>query len=287
MQPIKAKAILTPKNGIDIYRGCTHGCIYCDGRSDCFGMTHRFENIEARINAPELLSEALSKKRKPTVLTLGVNYDPYQPAERELELARKVLAVIAEREFGVTVCTRSDLLLRDIDLLSEINRKAKCVVNMSFATVDDALASLIEPAAPSPSRRIAAMRALADHGIPTVMSIAPILPLVTDTEENLRALLYVAFDLGVVGILAPQMGISLRSGSRESYYDDLDVSFPGLSEQYIRTYGGSANCESPDSPALTHILRSECRAHGVMYSPDRIAAYLCAIPEKYEQMSLF
>ena len=287
MQLIKVKTVLSPKNGIDVYRGCTHGCIYCDGRADCFGMTHRFEDIEARINAPELLGEALGKKRKPCVITLGVNYDPYQPAESELALTRRTLEIIAEREFGVTVCTRSDLFLRDVDLLSEINKRTKCAVCMSFATVDDALAALIEPSAPSPSRRIAAMRILADRGIPTVMSIDPLLPLVTDTEENLRALLYVAFDLGVKGVLAPQMGINLRPGSRESYYDGLDAAFPGLSEQYIRTYGNAGFCESPDAPSLTHILRSECRAHSVMHSPERIAAYLASIPEKYEQMSLF
>lgn len=287
MQEINVKAILTTRNTVDVYRGCTHGCIYCDGRADCFGMTYRFEDVEARVNAPELLADALLKKRKPCMITVGATYDPYQPAKGELSLTRRVLEVIAERELGAVISTKSDLLLRDIDLFDEINRKAKCVVNMGFTTASDALAAMLEPSAPSPSRRIAAMRTLADRGIPTVMSLGPILPFITDTEENLRALLSVAFDLGVVGILAPQMGVTLRSGSRENYYDGLDAAFPGLSEQYILTYGNAGSCESPDSPSLTHLFRSECRAHGVMHDPDKIAAYLSDLPEKYEQISLF
>lgn len=287
MHFVKVKTILSPKNGMNLYRGCTHGCIYCDSRSDCYGMTHRFEDIEVKSNAHELLRDALSRKRKPCMIGMGSMCDPYMPIEAELCHTRRALEIINEHRFGATLITKSDLVLRDLDLLKSINETAKAVVQITLTTTDDALARKIEPSAPSPSRRIAALRALRDSGIPTVVWMTPILPFITDTEENVRAILDASFEAGVKGIVAFGMGVTLRSGSRENFYDGLDSAFPGLSETYIRTYSNAYNCESPASPELMHLFRRECRAHGVMYDPDKIFEYLSDLPEKYEQLSLF
>ena len=284
-----AKSILSARGGMNLYRGCTHGCIYCDSRSLCYGMSHPFEDVEVKENAPQLLEQALRRKRRKCMIGTGSMCDPYLPLEESERLTRRCLALIDRYGFGVTLITKSDLVLRDLDLLISIGRKAKCVVQMTLTTYDEALCRLIEPNVCATRRRAQVLSLLGDAGIPTIAWLCPILPFINDTPENLRGILDYCFQAGVKGVLSFGMGVTLRPGDREYFYAQLDRHFPGLKQQYIRAFGDSYMCLSPDSGRLTEIFTQECRAHGVMYSPGEIFSYLERFEDRFggEQLRLF
>ncbi|MBR0268157.1 MAG: radical SAM protein [Clostridia bacterium] len=289
MHFVDAKGILTGGKGhfgMNIYRGCSHGCIYCDSRSKCYQFTHAFEDIEVKQNAPELLEQALKSKRKKAMIGTGSMSDPYMHCEEQLGLTRKCLEVICRYGFGAAVQTKSDRILRDIDLLEEINRKAKCVVQITLTTFDDALCRIIEPNVCNTKRRIEVLQAMKERGIPTVVWLTPILPFINDTKENIQVILDACAQAQVKGIICFDMGLTLREGDREYYYAALDRHFPGLKEKYIRTYGGAYEVTSPDSRELMNLFRSFCRDHGILYRPEECFEYLQTLPEKYEQMTL-
>lgn len=283
------RGILSPKNGMNLYRGCTHGCIYCDSRSRCYGMGHDFEDVEIKRNAPELLEDALLRKRARCMIGTGSMCDPYLPLERETRLTRRCLEIIDRCGFGLSILTKSDLILRDLDLLQSINRKSKCVVQMTLTTHDEALCRIVEPNVCTTKRRAEVLRILRDAGIPTVVWISPILPFVNDTEENLRGLLDTCAAADVRGVVCFGMGVTLRDGDREYFYQKLDAHFPGLKARYIKTFGLSYNCPSPDSAALMEILRGFCAGHNILYEPDAVFSYLNEFEDKPagDQLSLF
>ncbi len=289
MHDVDAKSILSPRNGMNIYRGCTHGCIYCDSRSVCYQMKHDFEDVEVKRNAPELLEAALKSKRKRCVIGTGSMCDPYQPLEASRQLTRRCLELADRYGFGFTLITKSDLVLRDLDLLKSINLKTKCVVQMTLTTFDDELCHVVEPNVCPTSRRAETLRILRDEGIPTVVWLCPILPFINDTEENLRGILDLCFNANVYGILCFGMGVTLREGDRDYFYQKLDVHFPGVKQRYIKTFGNSYECQSPDNEHLMSIFRTECRAHGVECETGRIFTYLNEFDDKLEgeQLSLF
>ena len=204
MHFVNAKGILTAngggRSGMNIYRGCTHGCIYCDSRSKCYQFTHAFEDIEVKQNAPELLEVALKSKRKRCMIGTGAMSDPYMHCEEKLGLTRKCLGIISKYEFGIAIQTKSDRIMRDIDLLDEINRKAKAVVQMTLTTYDDDLCSIIEPNVCNTRRRIEVLEEMQRRGIPTVVWLTPILPFINDTEENINAILQECIRVGVKAI---------------------------------------------------------------------------------------
>ena len=177
----EAKSILSAQNGMNIYRGCTHGCIYCDARSTCYQMDHVFEDIEVKINAPELLEQALRKKRKKCMIGTGAMSDPYLHLEKELQLTRRCLELIDEYGFGLAIQTKSDMILRDLDLLKRINQKTKCVVQMTLTTYDEKLCRILEPHVCTTARRIEVLNILKEEGIPTIVWMTPILPFINDT----------------------------------------------------------------------------------------------------------
>lgn len=289
MHFVDAKGILTGGKGhfgMNIYRGCSHGCIYCDSRSKCYQFTHAFEDIEVKQNAPELLEQALKSKRKKAMIGTGSMSDPYMHCEEQLGMTRKCLEVICRYGFGAAVQTKSDRILRDIDLLEEINRKARCVVQITLTTFDDALCRIIEPNVCNTKRRIEVLQAMKERGIPTVVWLTPILPFINDTKENIQAILDACAQAQVKGIICFDMGLTLREGDREYYYAALDRYFPGLKEKYIRTYGGTYEVTSPDSRELMNLFRSFCRDHGILYRPEECFEYMQTLPEKYEQMTL-
>ena len=291
MHFVNAKGILTARNGVhgmNIYRGCTHGCIYCDSRSLCYRMDHPFEDVEVKRNAPELLERALRSRRKRCMIGTGAMSDPYVPCERELKLTRRCLELIRDYGFGATVLTKSDLVLRDADLFREINEGAKCVVQMTLTTLDDGLSAILEPGVCSTRRRVEVLEALREMGIPTMVWMTPLLPFLNDTEENVGAILDACVRTGVKGIVCFDMGMTLREGDREYYYAALDRFFPGLKERYIRTYGDAYELPSPDSARLTRLFRETCAAHGLLFRPEDCFAYLNEFPETWpEQLSLF
>ena len=253
---VKAKGILSAKNGMNIYRGCTHGCIYCDSRSECYRMSHDFEDVEAKINAPELLENILKRKKVKCMVGTGAMCDPYMPCESELGLMRKCLEIIEREGFGACIQTKSDLILRDIDVLEKISKRSKCVVQMTLTTYDEELCAILEPNVCTTKTRYGVLKEL----------------------ENLRGLLDYCFDAGVKGIMCFGMVVTLRSGSREHFYSQLDKSFPGLKKRYARKYGYSYECLSDNNERLMRIFHEECQKRGIMHTPDEIFSYL----EKYE-----
>lgn len=286
MREVTAKGILTGNN-MNIYRGCTHGCIYCDSRSECYGMTYTFEDIEVKTNAAELLDKALSKRRERAVITTGAMTDPYLPLEKELCGMRRCLEVIERHGFGAAVLTKSDLVLRDIDLLQSINRNAKCVVQMTLTTYDEELCKKIEPNVSTTRRRFEVLCEMRKAGIPTVVWMTPILPFINDTEENLRGILDYCIEAGVKGILTFGIGMTLRRGNREYYYSKLDELFPGLKREYMHAFGSSYGIKSPRSHELERLVKKTCTANGIIYGTKEVFDYISHFEPGEGQLSLW
>ena len=290
MHFVDAKGILTGGGGyygMNIYRGCSHGCIYCDSRSLCYQFTHAFEDIEVKRNAPELLEQALKSKRRRCMIGTGSMSDPYMHCEERLRLTRRCLEIIHKYGFGAAVQTKSDRIMRDIDLLDAINREAKCVVQVTLTTWDESLCKIVEPNVCGTKRRIEVLEAMRDRGIPTVVWLTPILPFINDTEENVAALLRECIRVGVKGIICFDMGLTLRDGDREYYYAALDRHFPGMKARYIERYGNAYMLPSPNSKSLMALFHKTCAAHGIMDNPDDCFRYMRELPERYSQMSIF
>lgn len=288
MHEVNVKGILSAKNGMNIYRGCLHGCIYCDSRSLCYQMNHKFEDIEVKANAVRLLENTLRRKRNKCMIGTGAMSDPYMPIEEKLGNMRKCLEVIERYGFGVTMITKSTKVLRDLDLLKKINEKSKCVVQMTLTTYDEDLCRIVEPNVETTYERFRALEILRDNGIPTVVWLCPILPFINDTEENIRGILDYCVRAKVKGIINFDMGVTLRDGNREYFYKKLDEHFPGLKEKYIRMYGNSYQLSSPNSIQLNMIYKSECIKNGIMCDVNECFEYLNKYEDKYggEQISL-
>ena len=288
MHEVNVKGILSAKNGMNIYRGCLHGCIYCDSRSLCYQMNHKFEDIEVKANAVGLLENTLRRKRNKCMIGTGAMSDPYMPIEEKLGNMRKCLEVIERYGFGVTMITKSTKVLRDLDLLKKINEKSKCVVQMTLTTYDEDLCRIVEPNVETTYERFRALEILHDNGIPTVVWLCPILPFINDTEENIRGILDYCVRAKVKGIINFDMGVTLRDGNREYFYKKLDEHFPGLKEKYIRMYGNSYQLSSPNSRQLNMIYKSECIKNGIMCDVYECFEYLNKYEDKYggEQISL-
>lgn len=289
MHFVKAKGILSAQNGMNIYRGCTHGCIYCDSRSKCYQMSHAFTDIEVKENAPQLLEAALRSKRKKCMIGTGAMCDPYMHCEEQLGLTRKCIELIDEYGFGLAIQTKSDRILRDLDLLKSINQKSKCVVQMTLTTYDEELCKILEPNVCTTKRRFEVLQILKENGIPTVVWMTPILPFINDTRENIEGLLDYCVEAKVYGILTFGMGVTLREGDREYFYEALDKYFPGMKGRYHQKYGYAYEIPSDHNALLMGILRETCHKHGIVCEADEIFQYLHAFPEDsgYEQLTLF
>ena len=287
MHEIQAKTLLSAQNGMNLCRGCQHGCIYCDSRSKCYQFTHDFEDIAVKANAPALLEHALRTKRKRCMIGTGSMSDPYMPLEREICLTRRCLELIDRYGFGAAVLTKSDLVLRDLELLRSINGKAKAVVQMTLTTSDEELCRIVEPGVCTTRRRFETLCTLRDNGIPTVVWLSPILPYINDTRANLAGILKYCIRAGVRGIICFGMGLTLREGNREYFYAALDQHFPGLRARYQREYGNAYVLNSPHDRELMQLFHAVCGKYGIMHDNEQIFAYLQELPEPYEQMTLF
>ena len=287
MHFVDAKSLLTKWNGMNIYRGCTHGCVYCDSRSLCYKFTHPFEDIEVKRNAPELLERILRSKRKKIMIGSGSMCDPYQPCEEKLMLMRQCLELIDRYGFGATVITKSDLVLRDMDLFQSINKKAKSVVQMSLTVADDSLSKKLEPNVCTTSQRYKALKEFQKHGIPTVVWLMPILPYITDIKENVSTILNYCVDAGVKGIICFNIGMTLRDGDRDYYYRALDRHFPGLSDIYRKKYGNSYEITSDRNDELMKLFHDTCEKYGIIHTPEDCFRYTSELPERYDQITLF
>ena len=287
MHFVQAKSILSPKNGMNLYRGCQHGCIYCDSRSLCYQMNHPFEDIEVKENALPLLEQALKGKRKKCMIGTGAMSDPYMPLEEKLQRTRGALELIHRYGFGVAIQTKSCRILRDLELLKAINDQSKAVVQMTLTTYDEQLCRMVEPNVSTTRQRAEALKIFRDAGIPTVVWLSPLLPWLNDTPENILGILEYCREAGVKGIINFGMGLTLRDGDREYYYAALDRHFPGLKQRYIQTYGNAYELPSPNSRALWQLFHDKCEEYGIWHDNDRIFSYMMTFEEKDDQMSLF
>ncbi len=285
----KAKGILSANNGMNVYRGCSHGCIYCDSRSRCYGFTHEFEDIEVKSNALELLEDALRRKRKKCMIGTGAMTDPYIPLESKLNYTRGAMELVYKYGFGMTVQTKSDRILRDLDLICKINEKTKFVVQTTLTTADDVLCKKIEPNVSTTSERVAMLKTFQSHGVPTIVWLCPILPFINDTEQNINGIIDYCADAGVYGIINFGMGLTLREGNREYFYEQLDKHFVGLKEKYIRTYGGKYEVASPNAAQLQVLFEKRCKEASIICDNNKLFAYLHEFPQgpKFEQLKLF
>ncbi len=288
MHFVKAKGILSAKNGMNLYRGCSHGCIYCDSRSKCYHMKHAFEDIEVKENAIELLEYALAHKRKKCMIGTGSMTDPYIPLELEIGNVRKTLCLIERYGFGFTVITKSNRILRDLDLLQKINEKTKCVVQMTLTTYNEDLCKKIEPNVSTTGERFEVLKKLRDAGIPTVVWLTPVLPFINDTKDNISGILDMCIEAKVYGVICFGMGLTLREGNREYFYEQLERTFPHLKEKYIRTYGNQYMIESYNNRELMRFFHHKCEENGILHNNEQIFNYLYAFEEKnnYRQLSI-
>ena len=287
MKEIVAKSILSAKNNMNIYRGCTHGCIYCDSRSECYSMTYTFENIEVKINAVELLDKALSKKREKCMITTGAMSDPYIPLEKELENTKECLKVIEKHGFGICLLTKSDLILRDLSILERINKKSKCVVQMTLTTYDENLCKILEPNVSTTKKRFQVLKKMNEAGIPTIVWLSPILPFINDTEENILGLLEYCKEAKVTGLLTFGIGMTLRYGNREYYYKKLDEHFKGLKKQYMIKYGSSYGVKSVNNQKLTKLIKKFCSENNIIYGEKEVFNYCSEFPKQHNEKTLF
>ncbi len=288
MHETEVKGILSAQNGMNIYRGCTHGCIYCDSRSKCYQMHHDFEDIEVKINAPKILEDGLKRKRKKCMIGTGAMSDPYIHLEEKLGNTRKCIELIDSYGFGLAIQTKSARILRDLDLLKKINEKTKCVVQMTLTTFDEALCKIIEPDVSTTRERFEVLKVMRDNGIPTVVWLSPILPFINDTEENIRGILDYCIKAKVHGIICFGMGLTLREGNREYFYKMLDEHFPGMKARYIERYNYAYQLPSPNSHRLMNIFKTTCKSHGILCDVEECFNYLHKFEEKsdHEQLML-
>lgn len=293
MEQVPAKTIVSARlsdsrwfgndYNMNIYRGCCHACIYCDSRSDCYRITD-FETVRAKEDALAIIERELHAKRRTGVIATGAMSDPYNPFEAEQELTRGAHALIDRFGFGVSIDTKGDLITRDIDVLSRIRVHSPVLVKLTVTTASDALANLIEPAAPPPSARLAAVEALSRAGIFAGVLMMPVLPFITDSEENIRELVRQAAE-HAARFVYPSFGVTLRDSQRAHYYRMLDRHFPGLRAEYEKRFGGQYYCASPQAKRLHTLFAAECKNAGLLYRMgDIVRAYKGGYEN--EQMSL-
>lgn len=279
MEQIPAKHILTRNKStawfgtdhtMNLYRGCCHGCIYCDSRSECYG-DDTFDVVKEKENALERLRDELRRKTRPAFIAMGSMSDPYNPFEKERELTRRALMLIHAYECGVAVCTKSDLILRDADLYADIQRQAPVICKLTVTTADDALAAKLEPRAPSPFARLQAMEGLSQRGIFTGAVLMPVLPFLTDSMESVLAVVDAVADAGGKFIY-PAFGMTLRDRQRAYYYEQLDRLFPGLRTRYEKQYGKRYECPSPRAKELWTAFSQRCGERGLFYEMRKIVS---------------
>lgn len=294
MEFIEAKTILSGycvnnawfgnNYNINIYKGCCHGCIYCDSRSKCYGI-EEFDRVRAKKAALTIITRELKSKRRTGVIGTGGMSDPYNPFEKKFCLTRGALELINRYGFGISIATKSDLITRDIDILKSIQSHSPVLVKMTITTCNDDLCSKIEPNVALASKRFEAIKKLSNNEIFTGILLKPVLPFIEDNEENIKGIIHLAHKNGAKFIY-PAFGVTLRQNQREWYYKKLDELFPGLKQKYINQYGNSYQCTSPKANKLWYLLKRECESLGMLYKmKDIVNAYKQWY--KYTQITLF
>ena len=279
MQEIPAKSILqTSKKSnywfdydynVNLYRGCCHGCIYCDSRSECYQIEN-FDEVRIKANCSTILNKELLSKRKRGIVATGAMSDPYNPFEKKEQATRQLLSLLNAHRFGVSIATKSDLVLRDIDLLKKINEHSSVVIKMTITSMDDEMSKLIEPFAPVSSKRFEALKKLSDENLFCGILLMPVLPFVEDSEENIIAIVRKAAECGVKFIY-PNFGVTLRGNQRDYFLNELNKIFPEIKTRYERAYPKSQYiCASQNINYLYRKFSEECHRHNILYRLEDI-----------------
>lgn len=295
MEFVKAKTILTKvKDGsewygvdynMNLYRGCSHGCIYCDSRSNCYHIDN-FDRVRGKENALHILEKELSKKRTKGVVGIGAMSDTYNPLEIKYEQTRGALKLISKYDFGVSIDTKSNLILRDLDLLKEINSKNNVIIKFTITTPDDELSKIIEPNVCVSSKRLETIKILNDNGIFVGIMLNPVLPFITDKEEDIKKLVKLASEYGAK-FIHTYMGMTLRENQKDYYFNKLEEHFIGLKSKYIKTYGDKYSCLPQNYKYLYNVFVNECNKYGILYKMDDIIKVYKKEIINNEQISLF
>lgn len=295
MKLIEAKTILSKVKygdewyGVDynmnLYRGCSHRCIYCDSRSNCYHIDN-FDIVRGKENALYILERELSKKKKLGVIGIGSMSDTYNSNELKYEQTRDALKLILKYGFGVSIDTKSDLILRDLDLLKEIKSRNNVIIKFTITTPHDELSKVLEPNVCVTSKRLQAIKELSDNGIFVGIMMNPVLPFITDKEEDIKELVKLASKFGAK-FIHTYMGMTLRENQRDYYFDKLDKNFIGLKEKYIEYYGDRYNCVVPNYKRLYKVFVSECNKYGILYNMSDIIKAYKKETKIIEQISLF
>lgn len=285
----EVKAILTPQNGLNIYRGCNHGCMFCDGRSTCHRMDHDFEDIEVKTRAVDMLENALKKKRTRSMINTGSLTDPYVDIEADLQYMRRCLHQIERFDFGVVIQTKSNMVLRDIDILDKINRKTKCVVVIKMCTADEKLAKILEPNASTVTERKEVLLAMKERGIPTLVNLGPILPYINDSEKALMDIIDICKEARVYGIMTDKMWPVIREGNKERFMELLGKHFAELYDRYEDEFEGAKVLATPNQLGLKRLLMESCEENGIVYDKDELLRFMREYKNKTmgTQMSIF
>lgn len=269
---------------MNIYKGCCHGCIYCDSRSECYGVEN-FDEVRAKENSRSIIERELKSKRRNGVVGTGAMSDPYNPFEKEYKLTRGALKLMDKYKFGVSITTKSSLIVRDIDILNSIKNHSPVLSLMTITTNDDELSEKIEPNVDVTSKRFKAIKELSDNDIFTGILMMPILPFINDNEENIKKIIKSAHESGAKFIY-PAFGVTLRQNQRTYFYQQLDKQFPNLKQKYINEYGNTYTCNSPNAKNLRQIFKEECNKYDILYKmPDIINGYKENYKDK--QISIF
>ena len=288
MHYVQSKKILTRFNEVNLYRGCTHGCIYCDSRCNCYHMKHEFDNIEVKENSIELLDKSLRRMKEKKIIGIGSMSDPYIPLEKELQYTKKALELIYKYGHGFRCITKSNLILRDIDLLKKVNQKTAALVNITLTCMDDRISKIIEPGVIPTTQRIKIIEKLRKEDIPTYAWIKPVLPYITDTKENITQIMDSCIEAGITGVYCPNLTVSLRDGNREYFYQKLDEHFPGLKEKYMKEFNNKNYAISPENDKLLKIIHKKAKQNSIIYKQKELEKQLTTIPKKKEiQTTLF
>ena len=277
MKTIPAKTILSAFDNdgwfgtnynMNLYKGCCHGCIYCDSRSDCYGI-EAFDQVRAKESALNILEDNLRRKSLKGVIGTGAMSDPYNPQEKQHQLTRQALELFKNYGFGVAIATKSPLVTRDNDLLAAIQQRSPVIVKITITCADDQLAQIIEPRVAPSSNRFAAIKELADCGIFSGVLLMPILPFINDTPANIKDIVVAAADHGA-RFIYPAFGVTLRDSQRLYFYDQLDAHFPGIKKEYLRSFGNAYSCASPQAKSLWATFTRECQRQGLLYKMEDI-----------------
>jgi len=257
IQEIKAKSILlrhkkidswfVSRYGMNLYRGCAHNCVYCDGRSERYQVNGVFgEDVTVKTNAVEVLRRelkpiGLSVKLKPSYIMLGGGVgDSYQPAEEKYQLTRRTLQLLCEYKWPVHILTKSTLVTRDLDIIQRINQQNKAIVSFSFSSTNDEISAVFEPHIPPPSERLKTLAFFKRNGIACSMFLLPVIPLVTDNPEMIEEALRNAHEIGVDFVIFA--GMTLKRGRQKEYFFSLlREKYPGLVAKCGQIYDGENN----------------------------------------------